>query len=202
ARGLRDYCLGIYGQTEAERYRAGSNTYINLVFRNQESGVPVTAGVSLSAQADNPDVVFNGLYILPGVALDTAAHVEREGSRETVLPWRRFQHIAGDLCRLAGTAALFTTNREEFSRRLFVEHLASPGEKPNVRAIKSAFARSLKLNKDVTDLSETLRDHLIEQRFTNVRQFRARLDQFRHVRELIWQINERIERVTAVVKDY
>lgn len=202
ARGLRDYCLGIYGQTEAERYRTGSNTYINLVFRDQESGVPVTAGVSLAAQADNPDVAFNGLYILPGVALDTAAHVEREGGRELVLPWRRFQHVAGDLCRLAGTAALFTTNREEFSRRLFVEHLASPGEKPNVRAIKSAFARSLKLNKDVTDLSETLRDHLIEQRFTNVRQFRARLDQFRHVRELIRQITERIERVTAVVKGY
>ncbi|KRA17514.1 SbcC/MukB-like Walker B domain-containing protein [Lysobacter sp. Root604] len=202
ARGLRDYCLGIYGQTEAERYRAGANTYINLVFRDAESGVPVTAGVSLAAQADNPEVAFNGLYILPGVALDTGAHVEREGGRETILPWRRFQHVAGDLCRLAGTSAFFTANREEFSRRLYVEHLASPGEKPNVRAIRSAFARSLKLNKDVTDLSETLRDHLIEQRFTNVRQFRARLDQFRHVRELIRQITERIERVTAVTKGY
>jgi chromosome segregation protein len=202
ARGLRDYCLGIYGQTDAERYRTGSNTYINLIFRDQESGVPVTAGVSLAAQADNPDVVFNGLYILPGVALDTHAHVEREGGREVVLPWRRFQHVAGDMCRLAGTAPVFTLNREEFSRRLFVEHLATPGEKPNVRAIRSAFARSLKLNKDVTDLSETLRDHLIEQRLTNVRQFRARLDQFRHVRELIRQITERIERVSAVAKGY
>lgn len=201
ARGLHDYCLGIYGQTEAERYRTVSNTYINLVFRD-ESGVPVTAGVSLAAQADNPEVAFNSLYILPGVALDTSMHVEREGSRESVLPWRRFQHIASDLCRLAGTSAFFTTNREDFSRRLFVEHLASPGEKPNVRAIRSAFARSLKLNKDVTDLSETLRDHLIEQRLTNVRQFRARLDQFRHVRELIRQITERIERVTTVTKGY
>lgn len=202
ARSLRDYCLGIYGQTLAERYRPNANTYIDLVFRDPDTDVPVTAGVSLAAQEDNPDLVFNGLYILPGVALATEAHVEREGSREVVLPWRRFQHIAGDKCRLAGTSPIFTTNREEFSRRLYVEHLASPGERPNVRAIRSAFARSLKLNKDVTDLNETLRDHLIEQRLTNVRQFRARLLQFRDMRELVRQVKERIERVSAVASQY
>lgn len=202
ARALRDYCLGIYGQTEDERYRNNANTYIDLVFRDPESGIPVTAGVALEAHADRQDDPFVSLYILPGMALDSSSHIEREGSREVVLPWRRFQHVASDLCRMAGTTAVFTTNREDFSRRLFVEHLASPGEKPNVRSIRSTFARSLKLNKDVTDLNETLRDHLIEHRPTNVRQFRARLDQFRAVRELIRQINARIEQVTKVTKGY
>jgi chromosome segregation protein len=202
ARALRDYCLGIYGQTEDERYRNNANTYIDLVFRDPESGIPVTAGVALEAHADRLDDPFVSLYILPGVALDTASHVEREGNREVVLPWRRFQHVASDMCRLVDTTAFFTTNREDFSRRLFVEHLSSPGEKPNVRGIRSTFARSLKLNKDVTDLNETLRDHLIEPRPTNVRQFRARLDQFRAVRELIRQIKARIEEVTKVTKGY
>lgn len=162
----------------------------------------MTAGVALEAHADRLDDPFISLYILPGVALDTSSHVEREGSREVVLPWRRFQHVASDMCRLAGTTVFFTTNREDFSRRLFVEHLSSPGERPNVRGIRSTFARSLKLNKDVTDLNETLRDHLIEPRPTNVRQFRARLDQFRAVRELIRQIKARIEEVTKVTKGY
>src|SRR3546814_20591597 len=31
ARSLRDYCLGIYGQTLAERYRPNANTYIKIV---------------------------------------------------------------------------------------------------------------------------------------------------------------------------
>ncbi len=202
ARALRDYCLGIYGQTEDERYRNNANTYIDLVFRDPESGIPVTAGVALEAHADRQDDPFVSLYILPGVALDSSSHIEREGSKEVVLPWRRFQHVASDLCRMAGTTAVITTNREDFSRRLFVEHLASPGEKPNVRSIRSTFARSLKLNKDVTDLNETLRDHLIEHRPTNVRQFRARLDQFRAVRDLIRQINARIEQVSKVTKGY
>lgn len=202
ARALRDYCLGIYGQTDDERYRNHANTYIDLVFRDPESRIPVTAGVALEAHADHLEDPFVSLYILPGVALNTSSHVEQEGGKELVLPWRRFQHVASDLCRLANTTAFFTTNREEFSRRLFIEHLSSPGEKPNVRGIRSTFARSLKLNKDVTDLSETLRDHLIEPRPTNVRQFRARLDQFRDVRELIRQIKIRIEEVTKVTKGY
>ena len=202
ARSLREYCLGVYGQTEAERYRASANTYINLVFRDTQTGVPVTAGVSLSAQADSLEVSFNSLYILPGVALTTQSHSEQEGDRTSILPWRRFQHVASDLCREAATTPFFTTNRDEFSRRLFVEHLASPGERPNVRAIRASFARSLKLNKDVDDLNETLRSHLIEQRLTNVRQFRARLEQFREVRELIKRLKERIDRAATVSDKY
>ncbi len=202
ARSLREYCLGVYGQSEAERCRTSANTYINLVFRDPETGVPVTAGVSLSASADDPDHTFNSLYILPGVALATRDHVDPEAERETILPWRKFQHIAKDACALAGTTPVFTQNREDFLRQLFVGHLASPGERPNTRAIRSAFARSLKLNKDVDDLDETLRQHLIEQRLTNVKAFRTRLEQFRDVREMIRRLVDRIERATVVGDRY
>lgn len=202
ARSLREYCLGVYGQSDAERCRTSSNTYINLVFRDPETNVPLTAGVSLSANVEDPDHTFNSLYILPGVALTTHNHVDPETERETILPWRKFQHVAKDLCTLAGTTPVFTQNREEFLRQLFVGHLASPGERPNTRAIRSAFARSLKLNKDVDDLNETLRQHLIEQRLTNVKAFRTRLEQFRDVREMIRRLVERIERAGAVIDKY
>lgn len=202
ARTLREYCLGVYGQSDAERCRTSSNTYIDLVFRDPETQAPVTAGVSLSANADDPDHAFNSLYILPGVALTTHDHIDPEAARETILPWRKFQHVAKDLCTLAGTTPVFTQNREEFLRQLFVGHLASPGERPNTRAIRSAFARSLKLNKDVDDLNETLRQHLIEQRLTNVKAFRTRLEQFRDVREMIRRLVERIERAGAVIDKY
>lgn len=202
ARALREYCLGVYGQSDAERCRASANTYINLVFRDPETGVPITAGVSLSASVEDPDHTFNSLYILPGVALTTHYHVDPDGSKETILPWRKFQHVAKDACTLAGTTPVFTQNRDDFLRQLFVGHLASPGERPNTRAIRSAFARSLKLNKDVDDLNETLRQHLIEQRLTNVKAFRARLEQFREVREMIRRLRERIDRADAVIEKY
>jgi chromosome segregation protein len=201
ARRLREYCLGVYGQTEAERCRSAANTYINLVFRDTATGIPVTIGVSVSAFAETTDIVRN-MYVLPGVALTTAAHVEALQGGETVVPWRRFMQVAADLCRQAGTTFWPTTNGAEFARRVYIEHLASPGERPNVRSIRAAFARSLKLNDKVTDLDEMLRKHLIEPRPTNVRQFRARLEQFRDVRALIRRIEERIKRAGAVADRY
>jgi chromosome segregation protein len=203
ARSLRDYCLGVYDQTEEGRCRDSANTYINLVFRDEQTDSVVTAGVSLAASASSTELTFNALYILPGVALMTAAHVEREAGKDKVLPWRRFQHVAKDLCHQAGTQAqFFTSNKEEFINRLLVEHLAAPGDKPNAQAVRSAFARSLKLAKDVDDISTTLRTHLIEPYRTNVKDFRARLDQFRTVRDLIRGLTARIERAEAVEDKY
>jgi chromosome segregation protein len=202
ARSLRDYCLGVYGQRPSEVCRPSANTYVNLVFRDTETNVPVTAGVSLSAHVDSPDHIFNSLYILPGVALKTGQMIEMQGGQEMVLPWRRIQHEFRDKCREAGTTAVFTINGEEFSRQLFAGHLASRGESPNHRAIRSAFARSLKLNRDVDDLNETLRSHLIEARPTNVTQFRARLDQFREIQRTIQQLAERLAEAEAVEKQY
>ena len=202
ARTLREYCLGVYGQSDAERCRTSANTYINLVFRDAETGVPVTAGVSLAASTEDPDHTFNSLYILPGVALTTGHHTDPDAEKETILPWRKFQHVAKDACTLVGTTPIFTQNREDFLRQLFIGQLSSPGERPNTRAIRSAFARSLKLNKDVDDLNETLHQHLIEERKTNVKAFRERLEQFRVVREMVHRLIDRIGRAGEVVEKY
>ena len=202
ARSLRDYCLGVYGQRPSDVCRDSANTYINLVFRDPDTGVPVTAGAALSAVVDSQDHIFHSLYILPGVALRTEQMIGMQGGQEVVLPWRRMQHELADRCREAGTTPVFTINGEEFSRQLFGAHLASRGESPNYRAIRAAFARSLKLNRDVDDLNETLRSHLIEARPTNVTQFRARLDQFREIQRTIQELADRLAEAETVEKQY
>lgn len=202
ARSLRDYCLGVYGQRPSDVCRESANTYINLVFRDPDTGTPVTAGAALSATADSQDHNFHSLYILPGVALRTQQMIEVQGGQEMVLPWRRMQHELADRCREVGTTPVFTINSEEFSRQLFGAQLAGRGESPNYRAIRTAFARSLKLNRDVDDLNETLRNHLIEARPTNVTQFRARLDQFREIQRTIQELAERLAEAEAVEKQY
>lgn len=202
ARSMRDYCLGVFGQRPSDVCRDSANTYVSLVFRDLNTNSVLTAGVSLSAIIDSPGHDFNSLFILPEVALTTSQMVEREGGKEQVLPWRRMQHVFRDLCREAGTTPLFTTNGEQFSRDLFAGHLLSAGESPNPRAIRSAFARSLKLNQDVDDLNDTLRTHLIESKPTNIDQFRARLDQFREIKRTIAQLRERLERAEVVDREY
>src|SRR3546814_17187977 len=64
ARTLREYCLGVYGQSDAERCRPAANTYINLVFRDPETGLPFTEGVSLSARVADPHPPSPTPYIL------------------------------------------------------------------------------------------------------------------------------------------
>lgn len=201
ARSLRDYCLGA---TDQNLCRTQANTYIDLVFRDEETDEVVTAGVSLSASANSPDHVFNGLYLLPGLAISTQDHIERLEGQDSVLPWGRFMRLISDRYKAMGdehTPHFAQSNREDFMRR-FLHALAGPGDRPNAQALRSAFARSLKLAEDVKDISETLRVHMINEYPTNVRKFRERLDQFRAFRDLIERTRKRIERGEEVSQKY
>src|SRR5690606_29250817 len=75
ARSIRDYCLGVYRHGDDGRKRRTATTYITLVFRDQASGVPLTAGIALGASVDEPEHRLHGMYILPGVALELENHV-------------------------------------------------------------------------------------------------------------------------------
>jgi uncharacterized protein YPO0396 len=203
ARSLRDYCLGSHVPGGSSYARTSSNTYVDLVFRDTKTGIPFSAGVSLSARLEDPQAEVLGLYILPGVALTANHHLQTEGLRETVMPWREFRQVAADLCRLeAQSTPLITQNKEDFVRHLLIDHLAGPGDKPNAKSLRAAFARSLKLGEEIVDLSETLRQHLIEPMPTGVKAFRDRLDDVRKLRDLIRQLQERIERATSTIDKY
>ena len=203
ARSLRDYCLGSHVPGGSSYARTSSNTYVDLVFRDTKTGIPFSAGVSLSARVEDPQAEVQGLYILPGVALTAKHHLQTEGLRETVMPWREFRQVAADLCRLeAQSTPLITQNKEDFVRHLLIDHLAGPGDKPNAKSLRAAFARSLKLGEEIVDLSETLRQHLIEPMPTGVKAFRDRLDDVRKLRDLIRQLKARIERATSTIDKY
>lgn len=203
SRTLRDYCLGSYIPGGASYARTSANTYVGLVFRDSKTGIPFTAGVSIRAHLDDPRADVNGYFILPGVALNAKQYLQIEDSRETVLPWRAFQHMAVGLCRLASTSPVFIPqNRDDFIRRLLIDHLAGPGDKPNSQSLRAAFSRSLKLNEKIVDLNATLRQHLIEPMPTGVKEFRARLDDVRDLRDLIARLRARIDRATEVADKY
>lgn len=204
SRSMRDYCLGSIVPGGSSYQRTSANTYVGLVFRNTITGVPFTAGVSLQAHIEDAKAEVNGYFILPGVELSAKQYLQTDGARETVMPWRAFQHVVADLCRLEANSTPYITphNRDDFIRRLLIDHLAGPGDKPNSQAFRAAFSRSLKLNEDIVDLNETLRQHLIEPMPIRITEFRERLNEVRDMRDLIRRLRGRITQASEVADTY
>lgn len=95
-----------------------------------------------------------------------------------------------------------TRHKDEFVCQLLIDYLAGPGDKPNSKSLRAAFARSLKLSEEIHDLNDTLRQHLIEPMPTHVKAFRDRLDDVRKLRDLIRMLKERIDHATETVNQY
>lgn len=191
-RSLRSYCLGVQDQSD-HGCRSHASTYIALVFEDQASGERVSAGVSLSARQDTSQHTVNGLFILPGVDLTTAELVERREGQEHVISWRDIQPHFKDLVQRSGTARsiVITQNQGDFVRKLLLDYLAAPGDNPNPDMFRSAFQRAMQL-KVSHDLSADLRDNLIEPRPTHIREFKARVDEFRRLTDLVQRTQNQI----------
>jgi len=191
-RSLRSYCLGVQDQS-GHGCRPQASTYIALVFEDQMTGERVSAGVSLSAREDSPQHTVNGLFILPGVDLTTAELVETRDGAERVIGWRDIQPRFKELVQAAGAvkSAVITQNREEFVRKLLLDHLAAPGDNPNPDMFRNAFQRAMQL-KVSDDLSAALRDNLIEPRPTHIREFKARVDEFKRLTDLVHRTENQI----------
>lgn len=201
ARSIRDYCLGVYRSGDEGRKRRTATTYISLVFRDQDSGLPLTAGIALGASVDEPDHRQHGLYLLPGVALELEDHVERINGKELPLEWSRFRELAGRRCREAGTGPEFHASGERFVRDLLTRLRASPGAHPDFNAFRKAFQNALNLQR-VEDVDLFVRTLVAEDRPTDVARFRSLLESFRQIRERIEQLQHRIDAADRVDTQY
>lgn len=201
ARSIRDYCLGVYRSGEDGRKRRTATTYITLVFRDEETGTPLSAGIALGASADEPDHRQHGLYLLPGVALELDEHLERVDGRELPLEWSRFRERAARRCRQASTAPEFHASGERFVKDLLHRLRASPGAGVDFNAYRKAFQNALNLQR-VEDVDLFVRTLVAEDRPTDVARFRALLDSFRQIKERIEQLERRIAEAEAVDAQY
>ncbi|NZA26398.1 AAA family ATPase [Luteimonas sp. SJ-92] len=201
ARTIRDYCLGTYRSGEDGRKRRTATTYISLVFRDQASGMPLTAGIALGASADEPEHRVHGMYLLPGVALELDEHLERAGGKELPLAWASFRELAVRRCREAGTGIELHTTSERFVRDLLLRLRAAPGLHPDVNAYRKASQNALNLQKQ-DDIDLWVRTLVAEDRPTDVARFRGLLDTFRQIKERIEQLAQRIEAAEGVERQY
>ena len=201
SRSIRDYCLGVYRSGDEGRKRRTATTYISLVFRDEDSGIPLTAGIALGAAADEPDHRVYGLYLLPGVALELGDHLERSNGRELPLEWTAFRELIVRRCRGTGSKPELHTSGERFVKDLLFRLRASPAAHPDLNAYRKAFQNALNLQR-IQDVDLFVRTLVAEERPTDIARFRALLDTFRQIKERIEQVVERISVVESVEQQY
>lgn len=201
ARSIRDYCLGVFRSGEEGRKRRTATTYISLVFRDQDSGMPLTAGIALGASADEPDHRLYGQYLLPGVALDLDDHLERSKGRELPLEWAAFRELAVRRCRDANSKLELHPTSERFVKDLLFRLRAAPTAHPDIAAYRKAFQNALNLQR-VEDVDLFVRTLVAEDRPTDIARFRGLLESFRQLKEKIAQVVERIGAAEGVEQQY
>lgn len=201
ARSIRDYCLGVYRSGEEGRKRRTATTYLSLVFRDQDSGVPLTAGIALGASKDEPDHRVYGRYILSGVALELDDHLERGKGGELPLEWSTFQELAVRRCREAGSKPELHPTSERFVKDLLFRLRAAPTAHPDLNAYRKAFQNALNLQR-VEDVDLFVRTLVAEDRPTDIARFRALLETFRQLKEKIEQVVQRIGAAEGVEQQY
>ncbi|SEL14907.1 Uncharacterized protein YPO0396 [Pseudoxanthomonas sp. GM95] len=201
ARSIRDYCLGVYRSGDDGRKRRTATTYISLVFRDQETGEPLTAGIALGASVDEPDHRVHGLYLLPGVALELDDHLERAGGKVLPLAWNAFRELGNKLCKQAQTKQELHTTSERFLKDLLLRLRASPTLHPDLGAYRKAFSNALNLQKH-EDIDLFVRTLVAEDRPTEIARFRALLETFRQIKDKIEQVSQRIEVAEKVEEQY
>lgn len=201
ARTIRDYCLGVFRSGDEGRKRRTATTYISLVFRDTETGTPLTAGIALGASVDEPEHRVHGLYLLPGVALELDEHLERSNGKELPLAWPTFREHATRRCRDAGETPQLHPNAERFLRDLLLRLRAGPAASPDLNAYRKAFLNALNLQR-VEDVDLFVRTLVAEDRPTDIARFRALLESFRQIKEKIEQVRQRIDAAEGVERQY
>ncbi|WP_334180414.1 SbcC/MukB-like Walker B domain-containing protein [Pseudoxanthomonas sp.] len=201
ARTIRDYCLGVFRSGDEGRKRRTATTYISLVFRDTDTGEALTAGIALGASVDEPDHRLHGLYLLPGVALDLADHLEQVKGKELPLAWATFRELALRRCKDANGQPQLHTVAERFVKDLLLRLRASPTANPDINAYRKAFLNALNLQR-VEDVDLFVRTLVAEDRPTDIARFRALLESFRQIRDRIEQVRQRIDAAEGVERQY
>jgi energy-coupling factor transporter ATP-binding protein EcfA2 len=201
ARTIRDYCLGVYRAGDDGRVRKTATTYISLVFRDEDSGQALTAGIALGASVDEPDHRLHGLYLLPGVALELGDHLERIDGKELPLEWSAFREQITRRCKQASTRPELHSASERFLKDLLLRLRPAPTAHLDPNAYRKAFQNALNLQR-VDDVDLFVRTLVAEDRPTEVGRFRALLEGFRAIKEKIEQVARRIAAAEEVEQQY
>jgi chromosome segregation ATPase len=188
-RSLRAYCLGQVGEGADNRARDNATTYITLVWRDTETGAPLSMGVCLYASADSDAHEVRGRYILPGVELSMGDHVEVVDGKEQPRDWATFRHQLIERSKVSGQDPLYADSDRYIRAALLA--LRGSGSAPSPEAFTRAFRFALRMRFDKT-VDGIVRNDVLEARPTNIKKFREVTESFRKLAEKVAQVQAKI----------
>lgn len=204
-RTLKDYCLGtmrsdMEGRAGPARKRDHAHTYVTLVFRDDKSGEPISAGVCLSATVQESEHRLRGLYVAPNVELALMDHLQAVDGGMVPVDWDTFQVELLRRAEAGSRSAHVSVHPERYIDELL--HAIQPSARHIDRhAFVRAFKKSMKL-KDIESVNDFLRDYLVDTQPINKQTALVQIKRFKELKNLIRETEEQIGRLGAMRKDY
>lgn len=198
-RSLRAYCLGQYGESPEHRARDNATTYITLIWRDTETGAPLSMGVCLYASADRDGHDVLGRYILPEIELSMGDHLEVVDGEERPRAWATFRHQLIARSKVSGHDPLYTDSERYIRAALLA--LRGSGSAPVPDAFTRAFRFALRMRFDKS-VDQIVRNDVLEARPTNIKKFKEVTESFRRLAEMVTQVEAKIADGKLVCAEY
>lgn len=196
-RSFREYCLGAYesGTQDIIYKRPSAQSYITLVFAEDDGSRPISVGVCIEATKTDDTVL--GRYVLRGVALDLPDHIELNSqNKPEPIAWDSFQERQRAL--LGASNALFEDSPDRFLAEMF--RALKDGGDISLKAYRTAFKNAQV--RDVPNVDSFVRDHIVEQVVIDRTSTRQLLKALNDVRDMIREAEQQLTDLDAIRGKY
>jgi chromosome segregation protein len=198
-RSIRTYCLGQYGDSEADRVRDNATTYISLVWKDSVTSELLTMGVCINASADRERFEVRGRYVLRGAELSMSDHLELVDGRRRPRAWETFRHQLLEQAKVLGEEPLHQDSEHYIRAALFA--LRGKGGIPQYETFVRSFRFALRMRFDKS-VDQIVRNQVLESRPTNIKKFREVTDSFKKMSQMVAGVEAKIADLEAVGADF
>ncbi|MFJ7567750.1 SbcC/MukB-like Walker B domain-containing protein [Herminiimonas sp. NPDC097707] len=198
-RSLRAYCLGQYGDMPEDRVRDVATTYISLIWRDTETGAPVTTGICIEASSDQEKHAIVGRYVLRDVELSMGDHLQIIDGKPHPRDWSVFRQALLERSRVSGENPVFPDS-EKYIRQMLLA-LRGSGGLPSMDAFTRALRFGLRMSFKKT-VDEIVRYDVLESRPTKITQFKEVTESFRRLSALVAEVEAKINDGEKVIEEF
>lgn len=182
-RSVRDYCLGVVRDPDNQdisldfRPREQAVTYLVLCFRDEDTLEETAVGLAMHAGLDQPQEHIDGRFIAPGIVMQLSDLIERAPQGSMPKPWKQVREELYRRC----PAVKVVPQAGEFVKTLCA--LLSEGRyhlDPDrfLKSFRNAIAFA-----PIRNVSDFVRQFVLEDRPIQVRQLQQALKHYRDIRD-------------------
>lgn len=198
-RSLRAYCLGQYGDMPEDRVRDIATTYITLIWRDTETGAPVSTGICIEASSEQEKHTIVGRYVLRDVELAMSDHLQLIDGKPHPRDWSVFKQALVERSDVTGEIPVFPDSEKYIRQTLLA--LRGSGGLPSMDAFTRALRFGLRMSFKKT-VDEIVRYDVLESRPTNIKQFKEVTESFRRLSALVDEVEAKIKDGDKVIEEF